>query len=196
MQNRLLKHLALSLSIAVATCATAQADTPPSQSTAATEQRVDTLLAKLTLEQKVELLGGVDNFAVHAEPNIGLPALIMSDGPYGVRAPGPSTAYMAGIGLAASWDPALAKDVGAAMGRDARARGVSFLLGPGVNMYRAPQNGRNMEYYGEDPLLAGSIAVGLIDGVQSQGVVATVKHFAANNSEYDRRHLDSHIDER
>ena len=196
MQNRLLKHLALSLSIALATCATAQADTPPAQNTAAIEQRVDTLLAKLTLEQKVELLAGVDNFAVHAEPNIGLPPLIMSDGPYGVRAPGPSTAYMAGIGLAASWDPALAKDVGAAMGRDARARGVSFLLGPGVNMYRAPQNGRNMEYYGEDPLLAGSIAVGLIDGVQSQGVVATVKHFAANNSEYDRRHLDSHIDER
>lgn len=196
MQNRILKHLALSLSIALATCATAYADTPPAQDTATIEHRVDALLAKLTLQQKVELLGGMDNFAVHAEPNIGLPPLIMSDGPYGVRAPGPSTAYMAGIGLAASWDPALAKDVGAAMGRDARARGVNFLLGPGVNMYRAPQNGRNMEYFGEDPLLAGSMAVGLIEGVQSEGVVATVKHFAANNSEYDRRHLDTHIDER
>jgi beta-glucosidase len=198
MQSLTLKRLTLSFCITLLTSSAAYADAPSTSvaSNTAIEQRVDALLAKLTLEQKVQLLGGVDNFAVHAEPNIGLPALIMSDGPFGVRAPGPSTAYMAGIGLAASWDPDLAKDVGEAMGRDARARGVSFLLGPGVNMYRAPQNGRNMEYYGEDPLLAGSMAVGLIDGVQSQGVVATVKHFAANNSEYDRRHLDSRIDER
>ncbi|GGA38224.1 glycoside hydrolase family 3 C-terminal domain-containing protein [Dyella nitratireducens] len=197
MQHRILKQLALSLCVALGVYSTAYADnTTPAPDDPAVEQRVDTMLAKLTLEQKVELLGGVDNFFTHAEPNIGLPAMTMSDGPYGVRAPGPSTAYMAGIGLAASWDPALAKDVGAAMGRDARARGVNFLLGPGVNMYRAPQNGRNMEYFGEDPLLAGNMAVGLIEGVQSQGVVATVKHFAANNSEYDRRHLDTHIDER
>ncbi|KZC24005.1 glycosyl hydrolase [Rhodanobacter thiooxydans] len=197
MQHLTLKYLALSLCIAVGVCTTAYADNAlPAADTPAVEHRVDAMLAKLTLEQKVELLGGVDNFATHAEPSIGLPAMTMSDGPYGVRAPGPSTAYMAGIGLAASWDPALAEEVGAAMGRDARARGVGFLLGPGVNMYRAPQNGRNMEYYGEDPLLAGSIAVGLIQGVQSQGVVATVKHFVANNSEYDRRHLDTRIDER
>ncbi|GLQ91246.1 beta-glucosidase [Dyella acidisoli] len=195
MQNRLLKRLTFSLFVALGICGAAYAITPTPSNTAI-DQQVDAMLAKLTLEQKVELLGGVDNFSVHTEPQIGLPALIMSDGPYGVRAPGPSTAYMAGIGLAASWDPDLAKDVGAAMGRDARARGVHFLLGPGVNMYRAPQNGRNMEYLGEDPLLAGSMAVGLIEGVQSEGVVATVKHFAANNSEYDRRHLDTHIDER
>jgi beta-glucosidase len=163
---------------------------------AAVEQRVESLLGKLSLEQKVQLLGGEENFYVHAEPNIGLPRLAMSDGPFGVRAAGPSTAYAAGMGLAASWDPELAERVGTAMGRDARARGMSFILGPGVNMYRAPQNGRNMEYYGEDPLLAGHIAAGLIEGVQSQGVVATVKHFAANNSEYDRRHLNSIIDER
>jgi beta-glucosidase len=198
MQNRMLKYLLLSLSLALATCTMADAGTAPSVATehAAIEQRVDAMLAKLTLQQKVALLGGVDNFSTHAEPDIGLPALTMSDGPFGVRLPGPSTAYAAGIGLAATWDPALAKDVGAAMGRDARARGVNFLLGPGVNMYRAPQNGRNMEYFGEDPWLAGNMAVGVIDGVQSQGVVATVKHFAANNSEYDRRHLDTHIDER
>ncbi|SFS19011.1 beta-glucosidase [Dyella sp. OK004] len=160
------------------------------------EQRVESLLGKLTLEQKVALLGGVDNFSTRDIPAIGLPRIGMSDGPIGVRAPGPSNAYAAGIGLAASWDPALAKRVGDSMGRDARARGVGFLLGPGVNMYRAPQNGRGMEYYGEDPYLAGKIAVGLIRGVQGQGVVATVKHFAANNSEYDRRHLDTLIDER
>jgi beta-glucosidase len=162
----------------------------------AVDQRVDAMLGKLTLEQKVSLLGGVENFYVRPVPEIGLAKLTMSDGPFGVRAPGPSTAYAAGIGLAASFDPELAQRVGTAMGRDARARGVNFLLGPGVNLYRAPQNGRNMEYYGEDPLLAGTIAVGLIKGVQGEGVVATVKHFAANNSEYDRRHLDTVIDER
>jgi beta-glucosidase len=196
MYNPLLKRMALSLSVALAMHAMAYADTVPTPDSPAVEQRVDAMLAKLTLEQKVELLSGVDNFSTHAEPQIGLPALTMSDGPYGVRGAGPSTAYAAGIGLASSWDPALAERVGEAMGRDARARGINFLLGPGVNMYRAPQNGRNMEYYGEDPLLAGSIAAGMIQGVQSQGVVATVKHFAANNSEYDRRHLDTHIDER
>ncbi|MFC4764879.1 glycoside hydrolase family 3 C-terminal domain-containing protein [Dyella koreensis] len=168
----------------------------PPPNDAGVDQRVDSLLGKLTLEQKVSLLGGVDGFYTRDIPQIGLPRIAMSDGPIGVRAPGPSNAYAAGIGLAASWDPALAERVGNAMGLDARARGIGFLLGPGVNMYRAPQNGRNMEYYGEDPYLAGKIAVGLIRGVQGQGVVATVKHFAANNSEYDRRHLDTLIDER
>lgn len=182
--------------LALALCALGVSTAAPAADTAAVEQRVDHLLGQLSTEQKVVLLGGVDNFCTRDVPAIGLPRLTMSDGPIGVRAPGPSTAYAAGIGMAASWDPALAERVGTAMGRDARARGVNFLLGPGVNMYRAPQNGRNMEYYGEDPLLAGKIAVGLIHGVQSQGVVATVKHFAANNSEYDRRHLDSLIDER
>ncbi|WP_426663746.1 glycoside hydrolase family 3 C-terminal domain-containing protein [Rhodanobacter aciditrophus] len=159
----------------------------------AVEHRVDGMLAKLTLEQKVALIGGTDGFDIRAEPSIGLPALGMSDGPYGVRVGAPSNAYAGGIALAASWDPVLARRVGVAMGRDARARGISFLLGPGVNIYRAPQNGRNMEYYGEDPYLAGRTAVGLIEGVQSQGVVATIKHFVANNSEYDRRQVDSVI---
>lgn len=162
----------------------------------AVEQRVNAMLGKLTLEQKVDLIGGVDNMFVRAEPAAGLPRMQMSDGPFGVRSVGPSTAYMAGVGLAASWDPQLAQQVGEAMGRDARARGVHFFLGPGANIHRAPQNGRNMEYYSEDPFLAGSMGVGFIDGIQSQGVVATIKHFVANNSEYDRRHLDTIIDER
>ncbi|HET8764894.1 MAG TPA: glycoside hydrolase family 3 N-terminal domain-containing protein, partial [Rhodanobacter sp.] len=165
----------------------------PQADTAAVEHRVDGLLHQLTLAQKVDLIGGVDGFNIRAEPALGMPALAMSDGPYGVRMGGNGTAYAAGIALAASWDPALAQRVGTAMGRDARARGISFLLGPGVNIYRAPQNGRNMEYYGEDPYLAGRTAIGLIDGIQSQGVVAVVKHFAANNSEYDRRQINSVI---
>jgi beta-glucosidase len=189
------KTLTLALLALVAAAPTFAGNAPVADD-AAVEQRVDTLLGKISLEQKIEMLGGVENFYTHAEPSIGLPRLAMSDGPFGVRAAGPSTAYAAGIGLAASWDPELAQRVGTGMGRDARARGMAFILGPGVNMYRAPQNGRNMEYYGEDPLLAGKIASGLIEGIQSQGVVATVKHFAANNSEYDRRHLNSLIDER
>src|SRR6202012_4105470 len=82
------------------------------------------------------------------------------------------------------------------MARDARARGVGIILAPGVNIYRSPLNGRNFEYFGEDPYLAARTAVGFIDGVQSQGVVATVKHFAVNNSEYDRHNLNAIVDER
>ena len=120
----------------------------------------------------------------------------MSDGPVGVRTFGLAPAYTAGVALAATWDPALAERVGASLGDDARARGVNFLLAPGVNIYRSPLNGRNMEYFGEDPFLAARIAVGYIEGVQSKGVSATVKHFAANNSEYDRHRINSIIDER
>ncbi len=101
-----------------------------------------------------------------------------------------------GIALAATWNPVLAERVGAEIARDARAKGVHFLLGPGVNIYRAPMNGRNFEYFGEDPFLASRIAVGYIKGVQDQGVSATIKHFTGNNSEFDRHNTDSIIDER
>jgi beta-glucosidase len=168
----------------------------PQPVTSAMEQRIDAMVKKLTLAQKIALLGGDEGMSIRSEPSIGLPSLRMSDGPMGVRSWGPSTAYAAGINLAASWDNALAQRVGVMLGQDARARGVHFLLGPGVNIYRAPMNGRNFEYFGEDPYLAGQIAVGYIRGVQSQGVVATVKHYVANNSEYDRHRENSMISER
>ncbi len=160
------------------------------------DARVDAILAKMSLEQKIDLLGGTDGFFIRAMPEFGVPALRMADGPIGVRNFGPATAMAAGINLAATWDPALAERVGTQIGRDARAKGVNFLLGPGLNIYRAPLNGRNFEYFGEDPFLASRIAVGYIDGVQSQGVSATAKHFVANNSEFDRHNTDSIIDER
>jgi beta-glucosidase len=160
------------------------------------DQRVETMLGKLSLEQKIDLIGGVDHMFIREMPNIGLPRLKMSDGPMGVRTWGPTTGYAAGIGLAASWDTDLAKRVGVSLGHDARSRGVSFLLGPGVNIYRIPMNGRNFEYFGEDPWLAGRIAVAYIQGVQSQGVIATVKHYVANNSELDRHNTNSVVDER
>jgi beta-glucosidase len=162
----------------------------------AIEQRVDALIGKMSLDDKLKLIGGVDSFYTQAIPSIGLKRLKMSDGPVGVRTFGPAPAYTAGVALAATWDPILAERVGVSLGQDARARGVNFLLAPGVNIYRSPLNGRNMEYFGEDPYLAGRIAVGYIDGVQSMGVSATVKHFAANNSEYDRHRINSIIDER
>jgi len=171
----------------------AQAPIPDSP---AIEKRVDALMARLTLEDKLNLIGGDEGMYIRAIPSIGLPHMRMSDGPVGVRTWGPSTAYTAGIALAASWDPALAERVGRGLGEDAHARGVKFLLGPGVNIYRAPMNGRNFEYFGEDPYLAARITVGYIKGVQSQGVVATVKHFALNNQEYDRHGVSSDADER
>jgi beta-glucosidase len=151
----------------------------------------------MTLEQKLDYIGGT-GFAVRAIPGLNLPALEMSDGPLGVRSNQkfPSTVYAAGIGLAATWDPGLAEQVGAGIGKDARARGIHFMLGPGVNIYRAPMNGRNFEYFGEDPFLAGVTAAGYITGMQEQGVSSTVKHFLANNSEFLRHDSDSVVDER
>src|SRR5579862_9073189 len=165
------------------------------KSQAAIESRVDSLLKQLTLEEKVDLIGGVDDFYIRAIPKIGLPRLKMADGPVGVRNYGPSTVF-GGIGLAASWDPEMASRVGMTIGQDARQRGVHFMLGPGVNIYRAPLNGRNFEYFGEDPFLASQIAINYITGMQSQGVSATIKHFMGNNSEFDRHNTDSVIDER
>jgi len=176
----------------------AQRDEPatPRVLTPAMEQKIDAMVKTLSIEQKIDMLGGADGMAIRGVPEIGMPSLRMSDGPMGVRSWGASTAYAAGIGLAASWDTDLAQRVGVMLGQDARARGVSFLLGPGVNIYRTPMNGRNFEYFGEDPYLAGQIAVDYIRGVQSQGVAATVKHYAANNSEYDRHRINAIIDER
>ncbi len=160
------------------------------------EKRADAILKRMTLDEKLDYLGGVDGFYIRANPRLHLPALRMADGPLGVRNVGPSTAYAGGIALAASFDTDLAGRVGAMLGRDARARGVHFLLGPAVNIYRSPLCGRNFEYFGEDPFLASRIAVAYIDGVQAQGVSATVKHFIANNSEFDRHHTSAEIDER
>ena len=160
------------------------------------EQKVNAILSKMTLEQKIDLLGGINAFDVRAYPEFELPLLHTADGPIGVRNDGPATTMAGGISLASTWDPALAQRVGEQIGRDARAKGKHFLLGPGVNIYRSPLNGRNFEYFGEDPFLGGKIAVGYIDGVQSEGVSATIKHFVGNNSEYDRHNTDSIIDPR
>ena len=173
-------------------CAAAVAQQAPAD----IEKRVDSILSQMTLEEKIDYIGGVDGFYVRAIPRLKLPALKMADGPLGVRNYGLSTAYPGGTALAATWDPDLVRRVGESIGREARARGVHIMLGPGLNIYRAPMAGRDFEYYGEDPYLSSRMAVAWITGVQSQGVMATAKHYAANNQEYDRHNVSSDVDER
>jgi beta-glucosidase len=169
----------------------------PQPDTDALRSRVDAIIQKMTLEEKIDYIGGT-GFAIRAMPRLNLPAFEMSDGPYGVRSNAgfPSTTYVAGIGLAASWNRDLAARVGEGIGRDARARGIHYMLGPGINIYRSPRNGRNFEYFGEDPFLSQAMTVGYITGMQTQGVSATVKHYMGNNSEFLRHDSDSIIDER
>jgi beta-glucosidase len=160
------------------------------------ERRVESVLTQMTLEEKIDLLGGVHMFGVRGVPRLGMPAMTAADGPFGVRNFTRANVIAGGIALAATWDTELAQRVGNEMGRDARSRGVHFYLAPGVNIYRSPLNGRNFEYLGEDPYLAAHIAAPFVEGVQSQGVAATIKHFFGNNSEYARHTTDSVIDER
>jgi len=163
---------------------------------ATAEERALDLLSKMTLEEKIDYMGGHNDFYIRGIERLGLPEIKMTDGPVGTRNYGKTTAYPASILTAATWDTDLSFILGEALGKDARERGVHILLAPGVNIYRAPMNGRNFEYLGEDPFLSGKMAVQYIKGVQSQGVVATVKHFAANNQEWDRNNVSSDVDER
>jgi beta-glucosidase len=160
------------------------------------DERAKALLARMTIEEKIDYLGGDRSFFIRGVARLGIPEIKMSDGPAGCRNWGPSTAYPAPLATAATFDPAVAERVGKSIGRDCRARGVHILLAPGVNIHRSPLDGRNFEYLGEDPLLAGKTAAAFIRGVQSEGVLATVKHFAGNNQEWDRNHVSSEIDER
>jgi beta-glucosidase len=160
------------------------------------EARVEDLLRQMTLDEKIDYLGGERSMFIRGIPRLGIPEIKMSDGPAGCRNWGPSTAYVAPVGLAAAFDEKLAERVGASIGRDCRARNVHILLAPGMNIARTPLGGRNFEYLGEDPFLAGTIAAAYIRGVQSSGVLATAKHYVANDQEWDRTHISSEVDQR
>ncbi|AEH39242.1 beta-glucosidase family protein [Halopiger xanaduensis] len=161
------------------------------------------LVDDLTLEEKIELLHGSldpDGKAtgyVPANDRVGTPPLKMVDGPLGVRAMGErATAFPSSISLASSWRPDLAREFGAALGRETAAHDQDVLLGPGVNIVRVPHGGRNFEYYSEDPHLTSRVGVGTIDGIQSEGVAATVKHYVANNQETNRYEVSADVSER
>ncbi len=154
-------------------------------------------MASLTLEQKVSLLAGHDNWHSNALP--GVPAMRMSDGPAGVRGTswtGPASAsFPCGTALGATFDPALVEEIGAALGEEARSKGAHVLLAPTVNLHRTPIGGRNFECISEDPVLTASIAVGYIRGVQQHHVACCVKHFVGNDTEFERHTISSEIDE-
>lgn len=176
--------------------------------TDATRLDIPKLLGELTLEEKASLLDGADFWRSQAIERLGIPALMLSDGPHGLRKQDESadhlglldsvkaTCFPPAAGLASSWDVALLERVGEALGREARAEKVSVLLGPGVNMKRSPLCGRNFEYFSEDPKLAGELGAALSVGVQSQGIGVSVKHYAANNQETDRMTVSAEVDER
>ena len=166
------------------------------------------IIKSLRLEQKCALLSGGTVFTTRALPGKGIPAITLSDGPNGVRKQAgaadhlglnpsvPATCFPTSATVANSWDPALGEAVGAAMGEEAAAQGVSVLLGPGLNIKRSPLCGRNFEYFSEDPYLAGKMAAAYVRGIQKNGIAACPKHFAVNSQELRRMASDSIVDER
>ncbi|RZM25446.1 MAG: glycosyl hydrolase [Pedobacter sp.] len=158
----------------------------------------------MTLEEKTMLLSGDGWWQTHAIKRLGIPSIYMTDGPHGLRkAMGaglgqavPATCFPTASALAASWNTELATNVGVALAEESQANDVQILLGPGNNMKRSPLGGRNFEYFSEDPLLSGKMAASYIRGVQSQGVGTSLKHFAANNQEFERMANNSVVDER
>ena len=169
------------------------------------EAKARELVEQMTLEEKIDYIGGYNTFFIRPVERLGIPEIRMADGPQGVRndfsaqltgRDKKSTLYPCGMAAAATWDRELVYRMGTGIGQDARARGVHIVLGPGVNIYRSPLCGRNFEYYGEDPYLVGETAASMVEGIQDCGVMACAKHFAANNQEWDRYNTSSDLDER
>jgi beta-glucosidase len=164
--------------------------------------RIDELLSRMTLEEKVSLLSGEDFWSVAAVPRLGIGKLRVTDGPNGARGGGSliggvkSASFPVGISLGSSWDVELLEEIGAALADEVKSKGAHILLGPTTNIHRSVTNGRNFECYSEDPILTGALAVGYIRGLQGQGIAATIKHFVANESEFQRATISSVVDER
>lgn len=205
MKNKFLATLFLACSIS-----TVSAQTPVYMDDAQPiEARVKDALSRMTLEEKVALCHAQSKFSSAGVPRLGIPELWMSDGPHGVRAEinwndwgyanwtnDSITAFPALTCLAATWNPEMSAKYGKAIGEEARYREKDVLLGPGVNIYRTPMNGRNFEYMGEDPYLAGVMCVPYIQELQKNGVAACVKHYALNNQELWRGHIDVNLSDR
>ena len=166
--------------------------------------KAETLVAEMTPEEKALLLSGDGWWKTHAIDRLQIPSICMTDGPHGLRkveggglsTSVPATCFPTASALASSWNTELIRQVGSALARESQASDVQILLGPGVNMKRSPLGGRNFEYFSEDPVLAGKMAAAYIKGVQSQGVGTSLKHYAANNQEFERMVVSSELDER
>jgi len=186
--------------------------TPPYKNAALpVDQRVADLLKRMTLEEKATMLAGSGWMESAPIERLGIPAIKMADGPMGVRSwVGSSaltssttnpmkvetTAFPSGVAMAATWDVDLVQREGKAIAQEVKALGRDMILGPTVNINRVPLWGRNFEGYGEDPYLSGQLAVAYVHGVQGEGVIPSVKHFDANNEEFERHRIDEKIDER
>ena len=169
---------------------------------------VERVLAELTLEEKAALTSGSDFWHTDSVARLGVPAVMVTDGPHGLRKQNgasdhvgladsvPATCFPPAAALGSTWDPELLERVGAALGRETRGNDVAVLLGPGINMKRSPLCGRNFEYLAEDPALAGRLGTSLVAGVQSEGVGTSLKHYAVNNQESDRMRVSAEVDER
>ncbi|HTN20955.1 MAG TPA: glycoside hydrolase family 3 C-terminal domain-containing protein [Pelobium sp.] len=172
------------------------------------ETKINSLIKKMTLEEKVTMIHASSSFTSGGVPRLGIPELTTSDGPHGVRpehgrdwvldegVDDAGTYLPTGNALAATWNPKLGYAFGRVLGSEANYRGKDVILGPGVNIIRSPLNGRNFEYLSEDPFLASEMVVGYIKGVQDEGISACVKHYAANNEEVDRNEVDVYMSER
>ena len=173
------------------------------------EERVDDALSRMTLKEKVAMLHAQSKFSSAGVPRLGIPTIWATDGPHGIRAEvlwdewdqagwtnDSCTAFPALTALAATWNPEMSALYGRSIGEEARYRGKDILLGPGVNIYRTPLNGRNFEYMGEDPYLASVMVVPYVQGVQANGVAACVKHYALNNHEMNRHNTNVVVDDR
>ena len=173
-----------------------------------TDTRGAAQAAQIPLDDKLALLVGANFWETHAVPEHGIRSLVLADGPYGLRhqsgqhdnlaifASDPATCFPPGVAVGNSWDRELAGRLGTALGREAVARGVDIVLGPGVNIKRSPLCGRNFEYYSEDPLVSGVLGASFTRALQAEGPGVSVKHFAANNQETDRQTISSDVDER
>jgi beta-glucosidase len=172
------------------------------------ERNIKQLIEEMTLEEKASLCSGLDFWHMKGIERLGIPSLLVTDGPHGLRKQSesadhlglydsvPATCFPSAAGLASTWNRPLIEKVGVALGKECQAEDVAVLLGPGANIKRSPLCGRNFEYFSEDPYLSSELAASHIKGVQSQGVGTSLKHFAANNQEHRRMSVDAIIDER
>lgn len=204
-----MKKVLLGLALAIALPLSAQQKPVYLDATKPIEQRVEDALSRLTLKEKVAMVHAQSKFSSAGVPRLGIPEFWMTDGPHGIRPEvlwdewdqagwtnDSCVAYPALTCLAATWNPEMSMLYGKSIGEEARYRNKTVLLGPGVNIYRTPLNGRNFEYMGEDPYLAGRMVVPYVQGVQQNGVAACVKHYALNNHEVNRHTTNVIVDDR